>query len=223
MNATESDRLSNEPSPSSREAAGLFRRPFRIIRENMRVYLALNAVMYGLALVGFMLALVFPELNAARATALQEDGTADLVISLLGNPWLFALTILGVNTLTVGVASILLPSMVIPFAGIAIFAYRAFIIGLSLALDDRAMWIALIPHSLTFVIEFQAYVLLTLGAYLIGRSWLWPETAGVQLRRHGYLHGLRQAGSLSIPALALLIIGAVYEAFSLVYLIPILV
>ena len=66
-------------------------------------------------------------------------------------------------------------------------------------------------------------MLLVLGAYLIGRSWLWPRTAGAKHRRQGYARGLQLAGWVSLPALGLLVIGAIYEALSLSYLVPILI
>jgi hypothetical protein len=214
-----------QPTHSEQEArpGRPLRRPFQIVRGNVGAYLVLNVLVYGVSVAGFVTALIFPELNAAQVTSLEDDGTADLVVSLLSNVWLFALVILGVNTLTVGALSILLPSMILPFAGIAVFAYRAFDIGLTLAPADDTGWVALIPHSLTYVIEFQAYVLLVLGAYLLGKSWLRPETIGARNRRQAYVRGLQQIGWLSLPALALFVIGAVYEAFSLRYLVPLLV
>jgi hypothetical protein len=209
------------PRPTRR--IRLPRQPFKIIRGNLRAYLAMNAVVYGLVAVGFVVGLAFPELRAARGAALEEDGTAELVLSLLDSPWLFALTIFAVNTLTAAVAQILLPSLIVPFAGIAVFGYRAYVLGLTLAPTDGANAIALIPHSLTILIEFQAYVLLMLGAYLLGRAWLRPRLVGAPNRRQGYLHGLRQIGWLSLPALALFVVGALYEAFSLAYLVPVLI
>lgn len=196
------------------------REPFRIIRANLRAYLAMNAVVYGLSAAGFVAGLAFPELAAARRAALQENGTTDLVVSLLASPWLFALTIFAVNTLTAVGAQIVLPSLVVPFAGIAVFGYRAFILGLTLAPTNRADAITLIPHSLTILIEFQAYVLVMFGAYLLGRAWLCPGLVDARNRRQGYLHGLRQLGWLSLPALALFVVGALYEAFSIVHLLP---
>lgn len=142
----------------------LVRTPLQILRDHRRAYLVANLVIYGLVLAGFSLGLAFPELAAARATTLQEDGTADLVLAVFSNPWLFAVTILAVNVITVSLLAIILPSLVIPFAGIAIFGYRAVVIGITLAPTTEATWIAMIPHSLTVVIEFQAYILLTLGA-----------------------------------------------------------
>jgi hypothetical protein len=199
------------------------RETIKIIRANFRAYLVANAVIYGLVLLGFGLALVFPELTEAQLAAMEAGGSLALIRSLLDNAWLFALTILLVNVLRVGVVTILLPSMIVPFSGIALFGYSAFTIGTTLAPTDEEGWIALIPHSLTVVIEFQAYVLFVLGAYLLGRSWLWPRTVGAENRRQGYGRGLRQVGWLSLSALVLLVIGAIYEAVTLVYLVPVMI
>lgn len=208
------------PGPSSTLHSRHVREPARIVRAHLGPYVALNVLMYGAFLVGMGAALLFPELHAARNAAMHEDGTADLVLSLLGNFWLFSLTILAVNTLTVGVATILLPSMIVPFAGIALAAYRAFEFGTALAPVDETMATTMIPHSLTVLIELQAYVLVMLGAYVLGVSWLRPGTVGAHNRRQGYVRGLRQVGWLSLPALALFVVGALYEAFEIIYIVP---
>ncbi|MFF8763268.1 stage II sporulation protein M [Nocardiopsis dassonvillei] len=196
------------------------RKPFRIIRANLGAYLVMNAIAYGVFLVGMGAALAFPELNAAQVGSQHEDGTADLVGELFANPWLFGLTIFGVNVLTVALLRIMLPSMIVPFAGIPLFAHKAYETGVILAPLDAATATLMIPHSLAVLIEFQAYALLMLGAYLIGRAWLRPAAVGAPDRRRGYLHGLRQAGWLGLPALALFVVGAAYEAFELVYIVP---
>lgn len=192
-------------------------RPFRIIGENARVYLAANAAAYGLVLVGFGLGLGFPQLSQAQYKRLEDDGTAELVRSLIANPWLFALTILGLNTLKLGVLTIVAPSIIVPFAGIALFAYWALTTGMTLVPPNDIGWVALIPHSLTLIVELQAYLLLLLGVYLLGKYWVGPSTVGAENRRQGYLRGLRDLGWLALPSLALLVVGAVYEAFSLRY------
>lgn len=193
------------------------RRSFCIIRANARAYLVLNALAYGLFVVGFVVGLLFPHLNQAEVERLNDDGTVDLVQSLINNPWLFALRILGVNALRMAAVTIVLPSMIVPFAGIPLFAYWALTTGITLVPASDIGWVALIPHSLTLAIEFQAYTLFMLGAYLLGRCWIWPRTVGADNRRGGYISGLRQLGWLSLPAAVLLVVGAVYEAFSLRY------
>ncbi|MGW8435795.1 stage II sporulation protein M [Nocardiopsis sp. NPDC055879] len=199
------------------------REPFRIIRADLRAYLVLNVLMYGLFLLGMGTALVFPDLNAAQVTSMEDDGTAGLVVSLLDNVWLFALTIFAVNVVTVAALTILLPSMVLPFAGILLFTYRAFHFGVTLAPVDTVTAKLLIPHSLTILIEFQAYILVMFAAYVLGKAWLRPGTVGAHNRRQGYVRGLRRVGWLGLPALVLFVLGAIYEAFELIYLVPPLV
>lgn len=192
-------------------------RPFLIIGEHTRTYLAANAAAYGIFLVGFCLGLVFPQLSRAQYTRLEHDGTADLVRSLIANPWLFALTILAVNTLKMGALTIVAPSMIVPFAGIALFAYWALTTGMTLVPASDIGWVALIPHSLTLIVEFQAYLMLLLGVYLLGKYWMRPVTVGAENHRQGYRRGLQDLAWLALPALALFVVGAVYEAFSLRY------
>lgn len=194
-------------------------RPFRIIGENARVYLVANAAGYGIFLVGFVLGLAFPQLSEAQYARLEDDGTGELVRSIFASPWLFALTILAVNTLKMGVLTIVAPSMIVPFAGIALFAYWDVTTGMTLVPQNDVGWVALIPHSLTLIIEFQAYLLLLLGVYLLGTYWIRPRTVGAENRRQAYRRGLRDLGWLTLPALALLVVGAIWEAFSLRYLV----
>lgn len=195
-------------------------RPFLVISENRRAYLVLNALAYGLTLAGFLIGLAFPDLTRARESAMVEDGTAALVTQLVDTPPLFALMILAVNVLRLSLLTIVLPSVVVPFAGLVAFGFWAVQTGITLVPLTADGWVALIPHSLTLVIELQAYILLLLGVYLHGMFWLRPTAlAGVVRHRQGYLQGLRRIGVLAPPALALLVIGAIWEAYSLRYLV----
>ncbi|TCK27568.1 stage II sporulation protein M [Pseudonocardia endophytica] len=209
--------------PTTRFSPAQFvRAPLRLVRTHLRAHLALSGLMYGALLLGMAAAIAFPSLNADRVAGMDGDGTTDLVVSLLRNPWLFALTILAVNVLTVALPTILLPSLVVPFSGVAVGVYHAVGFGLTLAPVNGTAAAVLIPHSLTILIEIQAYVLVMLGAYLLGRAWLRPAAVGAPDRRRGYLLGLRQVGLLALPAMVLFVVGAVYEALSLRYIVPVL-
>lgn len=192
-------------------------RPFETLRQNARAYLLANVATYGLFVIGFAAGIIFPQLSQAQYDRLAENGTTDLVRSLLTNPWLFAVTILGVNTVRLGLLTIVLPSLVVPFLGLPLFAYWTLTTGMTLVPESDIGWVALIPHSLTVVIELQAYVLLALGAYILGRSWLMPHQVGAGNRRQGYWYGLHRLGRLALLAMGLLVVGAIYEAFSLIY------
>ncbi|TRW89104.1 stage II sporulation protein M [Mycolicibacterium sp. 018/SC-01/001] len=208
------------PIPNSPDRAKLAAwQPLRVIGEHRRAYVALNACAYGLVLVGFGIGLLFPRLRDSQQVRLEEDGTADLALSVFRNPWIFALVILAVNIVKLSLVTIVAPSMVVPFAGLALFAYWAAQTGVTLVPASDVGWVALIPHSVTLIVELQAYILLLLGAHVLGVAWLRPESVGVQTHRSGYLRGLRRLGWLAVPAAFLLVIGAVYEAFSIRYLI----
>ncbi|MBD7956606.1 stage II sporulation protein M [Microbacterium sp. Sa4CUA7] len=196
-----------------------WRRPFGVIRQNLRVYVILSAAAYGLVVIGFVVGLIFPELNEARLIALDDSGTTELATSVFNAPPLFALLIFAVNLFAMSLARILLPSLVLPFAGLGFFGYWAVETGITLVQSTPAGWVGLIPHSLTLLIEVQAYVLLLLGAYLLGKAWIFPRTVGAPNHRRGYLWGLQRIGLLALPALVLLAVGAVWEAYSLRYLV----
>src|SRR6266496_3564809 len=100
------------------------------------------------------------------------------------------------------------------------FAIKTIDLGIVLAPVDATSRLTLIPHSLTLLIEFQAYALVMFGAYLLGRSWLRPATVDAPTRRQGYVRGLSRLGRLWLPALALFVIGAVYEAIEIYFLVP---
>ncbi len=191
--------------------------PIRILAENAGVYVIANAATYGIFLIGFGLGLAFPHLSQAQHARLEGDGTGDLVRSLIANPWLFALTILAVNTFKMGLLTIVAPSLIVPFSGIVLFAYWDLTTGMTLVPASDIGWVALIPHSLTLIVELQAYLLLLSGVFLLGKYVVRPGTVGVERRREGYLRGLRDLGRLALPALILLVLGAIYEAFSLRY------
>jgi hypothetical protein len=77
----------------------------------------------------------------------------------------------------------------------------------------------MIPHSLTLIIEGQAYVLTLLAAYIQGRAFLWPKTIGLERHGQGYLEGLKRAGKLYVLVILTLLVAAIYEVIEVVIMI----
>ena len=196
------------------------RRPFQIIRADLRAYLLVNVFVYGVLLLGMMLGALFPRLHAARSASFAGGGQGALVEAVVGNGWVFGAVIFLVNVFPTALLLITIPSLAVPFAGLAVFAVKTVDLGITLAPVDAVSGLILIPHSLTLLVEFQAYALVMFGAYLLGRSWLWPATADAPTRRQGYVRGLSRLGWLWLPALALFAVGAVYEAIEIYFLVP---
>lgn len=196
------------------------RKAFHIIRTNVRAYLVINAVVYGAVVLGLVLGVLFPAVNAAYTEAFAASATPDLVQTVARNGWAFAVTIFLINVFPTALLRITLPSLLIPFVGLVLFTLNSILLGIMLAPVDTASALTLIPHSLTMLIEFQAYVLVMLGAYVLGRSWIRPATVDASTHRRGYVRGLAQLGRLWLPALALFAVGAIYEVLEIYYLVP---
>ncbi|MDV8020090.1 stage II sporulation protein M [Rhodococcus sp. IEGM 1330] len=198
----------------------LLRRPPEIIHTHLRPYLALNGLVYGLFVLGMGVTVLFPDLQTMGLDPFQGEvgGNASIVDAVKHSVWLFGLTILTINVVPTALVQIALPSLIVPFLGTAVFAFRAFSFGVTLAPTNEVYANILLPHSLTLLIEFQAYILVMLGSYILGKSWIRPPPP--MTRAQGYRHGLTQLGWLTLGAAPLFIVGAFYEAYEIIHLIP---
>lgn len=118
------------------------------------------------------------------------------------------------------VGGIVIPSLIVPFLGIPVITLYMFNVGVSIAPTDATTATVLIPHSLTLLIELLGYAVVMFGAYQLGRGWIRPSYLGVDTRRRAYVIGLQRLAWLALPTIVILVIGAYYEAFSVVYLLP---
>ncbi|MFD7024999.1 hypothetical protein [Promicromonospora sukumoe] len=200
----------------------LLTRPIALIKDSRRAYLALNAATFGVFIVGLVVGTIWP--RAARgANDLIEvlagvSPASDSVYSAVdgGRVWLLAAIILVANIAFGGLLMAVLPSLLVPFAGIVIHITFAALLGLTYAPVDG--WGLLLPHLPTLVIELSAYVLFMLGVYRLGTGVLVPRLRGFPSRAAGYRQGLVDIAWLCIPAVLLLVVGAVYEAFEVIAL-----
>jgi hypothetical protein len=197
---------------------------FALIRENGRAYFVLNLVYFGLVLLGFVVSALDPAIQKALQAAMRADfehgllaRVADLYRS--GNVPMAALVTFAVNAVIGAFAVITLPSFLIPFAGFVAGCYRAAVWGLTLSPTDPRMLLAMIPHSLTILLEGEAYVVAMFGCYLWGKWLIQPASAGFPGFREAYRAGLRANLQLYRLILLLLAVSAVYEAIEVIGLI----
>jgi hypothetical protein len=182
----------------------------------------LNFVTYGLLVLGLIVGYFFPAIAeksiAAMASVSDLSPAQGGVMTTLdsGNVLGLAAIILIANLSFGALGMATLPSLIIPFSGIIIHALFAGFLGLTYAPYEG--WDYLLPHLVTLVIELQAYIVLMLGAYLLGKYVVAPRANGFTSRWAGYKQGLVETAWLYIPATALLIVGAVYEAFEVIAL-----
>jgi hypothetical protein len=197
-----------------------------IIQADKKAYLFLNLIYYGLILLGMAYVTFFNP--GLQNTLLQAAGKAftEGPLAAVGNAYgggqvIQAMIVTFIVNLVPGsLIEMTLPSLIIPFSGLLMGVYRAILWGLLLSPSNASLAGPMIPHSLTLLIEGQAYILVMLSIYIHGKAFLRPGTYGMQGRLHGYLEGLRRTGWIYLLVAFLLVIAAVYESLEVIYLAP---
>ena len=202
----------------------LLKSAWEVVQKNRRVYIVLNALYYGL----IVICMIYAAFNKPlQNELLQTTGESFMTgpLSFVGNAYLNAqvLAAIGatffVNLLAGSFGTITLPSLIIPFSGLLVGFYRAILWGLILSPAHPDLHLVMIPHSLTLIIEGQAYILTILAAYIQGRAFLCPKTVGLERRGQGYLEGLKRTGKMYVLVVLTLLIAAIYEVIEVVIMI----
>lgn len=205
----------------------LVKSAWALIQENKRAYLILNVVYYALVIVCMIYAAFNQEL---QNSLLSGIGAAFLTgpLAFVGQAYVNTQVIAAilatflVNLFIGSLASITMPSLIIPFSGLLVAAYRAILWGLLLSPAHPGMRLVMIPHSVVLILEGQAYILTMLAAYIQGRAFLWPKHVGLESRARGYLEGLKRTGKLYLLIILTLAIAALYEVIEVVIMIRLL-
>lgn len=202
----------------------LLKSAWGLVQENRRAYMIINIVYYALVVIG-MIYVAFNQklqeelLNAAGAAFMTGPlafvGQAYVNVKVLAA---IAATFF-VNLFIGSFGTITLPSLIVPFSGFLMGIYRAALWGLILSPAHPDMRLLMIPHSITLIIEGQAYILTLLATYIHGRAFLWPKTVGLETHGKGYLEGLKRTGKIYILVILTLAIAAIYEVLEVAIMI----
>lgn len=163
-------------------------------------------------------------LEAIGATYGSGGPMSPVLNAYLGKDILLAIGMtFGINLVVGSFVSVTLPSMIVPFLGLAVAIYRAVMWGLIFSPDPG---VALTGENIGFglfavgllLLEGQGYVLVMLAAVLQGNALLSPKTVGEEKRWRGYVAGLKLTGKLYILIAVVLFVAAIYEVLSVVFL-----
>jgi hypothetical protein len=196
-----------------------------IVRSNLRVYIILNILYYAIVGAAMIIVAGNPQLQEALTQAVVASFTEGPLATVFdayagGNVLMAIVLTFAVNFFLGSVLVLFVPSLLIPFGGIAIGLIRATLWGLLLAPTTPELQVAMIPHSLTLVLEGQGYILAMLGAFVLGKAFVSPSSVGASRWRDGYARGLRQEGRIYVLVALVLAVAAVYEALEVIYLVP---
>ena len=204
-----------------------FETAWGLVRQHWRAYLTINIIYYSLVIVCMALVLCLPDIQQSLLEQIKQAfarGPLKGVFSAYMGGHVFAaigLTFI-VNLFGGSLASITIPSAIVPFSGLLVGCFRAIVWGVMLSPADAHLRGAMIPHSLTLLLEGQAYIVAMLAAYQQGLALVCPRTVGADTLWRGYCAGLRRTGSLYLLVVVLLAVSAVYEALEVIYVAPLL-
>lgn len=190
-----------------------------LIRGHRKEFILVNAAFFGLFAATMTVTLLNPEIQPAILDAISGIVRTDLAVKvyLSGNLFYAASATFAVN---LGIAGMLIsiPSFLVPFFGVVFAMVFAAAYGVTLApIGPYAA--TMIPHSIAVLIEFQAYIVAAFGAYLTGCITLLPVAGEKRSVGQGYRAAAAQVLSLYALVVPLLFLGAVYEAFEIIYLV----
>ncbi len=196
-----------------------------IVRQHKRPYLIINLAYYGIVAASMVFVSFYPEIQAALiqsvAASFAEGSLAVVAEAYLGGHVVQAAALTFLFNFFMGSVLVLLaPSMIIPFAGLLVGLVRAILWGLVLAPTTPELLITMIPHSGTLILEGQGYILALLAVWVLGRAFISPSSVGATSWRSGYARGLKNAAWLFLLVAAVLLVAAIYEAVTLIYLVP---
>lgn len=132
----------------------------------------LNAVFYGLIVVSMSVTALVPELQEDAIASVDRDLSQEGLAAALvgadeqGNVLTSAGLTLLINVLLGVVITMVAPSLLVPFLGLAMGVYRTITWGFLFSPIAPEAQVAFIPHSLTVLIEGQAYIVVMLAIWV---------------------------------------------------------
>ena len=209
----------------ARKKAWAFDSPLVAIDRHRQLLIGLHWAYFGAVIVFAAIIYASPDVQASLLKSVGQSirgGQGPLGIAgkayLSKNIALAAAVTLGINFLLGSVLSITLPSAIVPGVGLVVAGFRAVLWGLILAPTRVELARRMLPHSLTLLLEGEAYILASFFALLIPIYLFSPRHGPTAARRYGRALMLNLRGNLLV--LLILAAAAVYEAIEVIAMLP---
>lgn len=195
-----------------------------IIRRDWKLLLAVNVFYFGILLIGGLIALLRPDIQGywldVLAAGLKSGPLAPVGSAVeAGKVVNLAVQIFKTNVITGTLAYITIPSLIFPPWALLIGAWRALLWGMAFVIPyGRLTFGKLIFHYVTLLIEGEAYVIAIFASLRLIEALIWPVRFGQRSRLQAYAVAIMDYAKLFLVVLLLLAVGAVYEAFEVLYI-----
>lgn len=193
---------------------------FAPVLAHRKALVAVNLIYLGAITLGVAMTAVDPTLQATILKQVRESfstGLRPVVDAYVQGrlPQAILLTF-GVNLFLGSLLAIALPSLLVPFWGVLMGAYRGLLWGILFSPLGGIFDLGYLPHALTALIEGEAYIVAMLGVWL----WWWPVVRSPGQRWLCWKKGLLLQPRIYLAVTLLLAVAAVYEVLEVIYLIP---
>jgi hypothetical protein len=199
------------------------RLPLLEIGKYKRLFLALHFIYFGVVFLFMLVVYYLPELQICFLAGIKSqvaDGSGPLGIA--GKAYMSksilraAITTFAINFSLGSIAYITIPSIIIPAVGVLAIIFRAVMWGLLLAPTFHTLSRAMLPHSLTILLEGEGYIVASFFALLI-LVYLFRKADGKSvLYRYGRALLMNVRGNLLVAIV--LVVAAIYEAIEVIVL-----
>ncbi len=212
----EEDRANSEVG-DAKATASFLAGPLLEMKARPKLVWSVHLVYFGLVIAGSLLMFKVPEAQVVLIGKVQEAlATKNNPLGVAGEAYLSgsipraaAVTFL-VNFFLGALASITLPSILLPASGVLVACVRALLWGLILAPVMQTMALRMLPHSLTMLLEGEGYILATLFGFLIPIHVVQRSLGGNLFTRFGRAILLNFKAQFWIALV--LAVAAIYEA-----------
>lgn len=187
-----------------------WREGWGLVRQYRSTYIGLNIALYGLYILGSVVAYAEPRLvrllQEMVGGALEQVGVGGAAAA---GPLGLALVIFYWNLTRGLILTTAVPGLALGIPALLINGVRYFIFGFALSPVAIPLG-AFITHIPTLIIELQAYILGTFGGMVL---------LGKVMKGEGYQAGIRALALATYLGAFFLLVGAWYEAFEVLYLV----
>lgn len=203
----------------------LFHNILALFKTHRSAYITINISYYGLVIAGMIIMSFFPDVQERILEAITKAflaGPLKAISEAITNGEIFkAIALIFLVNLFLGsLLSITVPSMVIPFLGFLTGVVRATLWGLIFCPVNGQIGAYYFLALFIIILEGQAYILALFAAYVHGRNFTSPDSAGVDTCGKGYIAGLENTLRLYVPVILTTLAAAVYEVIIIVVFTP---
>ncbi len=186
------------------------RRALGIAREQRALFIVFNVLLYGTFALGCVVGATLPAFSKEFGQLLGGSLSTTGIQGFQTNVPTFATGIAVWNFVSGVVTTSFIPGLFLGVPALLVNFPRLLVTGLALAPGASVPGAMFALHLPTILIELQAYIFVTASAV----AWL------VRWARIGFVRAWRDFAYSLAPALLLIVIGAWYEAFEIIVLVP---